>query len=136
MDIDHIGVLVRDYEGSVQLAQDVLGFGEPVASFEAPEHQGLAGTFFQLGDAKVELFKLDETFPGRLPDGAPSVLDHIAVTTDDLDAEQERLAAKGVRFTGPATTDEITEPIELRGKRHLWTDPATSGGYRIQITGP
>ena len=30
----------------------------------------------------------------------------------------------------------LRSPIELRGLRHLWTDPATSGGYRLQLVEP
>ncbi len=135
MKIDHIGVLVRDIGEATAFAQDVLGLDEPATSFEAPEH-GLAGSFFAMGDAKLELFTLEETFAGRLPDGAPGVLDHFAVTVDDVEAQMQRLAAAGVEFTGPATTDRIDAPIELRGKRHVWTVPETSGGYRIQIVGP
>jgi catechol 2,3-dioxygenase-like lactoylglutathione lyase family enzyme len=135
MEIDHIGVLVRDIEQASAFARDVLGLGEPVTSFEAPEH-GLAGTFFQAGSAKIELFTLEETDAGRLPDGQPANLDHIAVVVDDLDAVKERLEAGGVQFSGPASSTAIDTPVDLRGKRHLWTKPETSGGYRIQVTGP
>jgi catechol 2,3-dioxygenase-like lactoylglutathione lyase family enzyme len=129
MRIHHVGVLVEDFEAGKTFARDVLGLGEPQAAFEADEI-GLAGAFFGMGDGLLEIFTIAE---GRKPDGA-AALDHIAVTVEDLDAEQERLAAHGVRFTGPTTADEITEPFELRGNRHLWTDPATSGGVRYQIT--
>lgn len=60
-------------------------------------------------------------------------VDHIAVTVDDIDAEYERLSAQGVRFTGPMLPDEVDAPVELRGARHLWTVPETSGGYRLQL---
>ncbi len=42
----------------------------------------------------------------------------------------------GVRFTRPTTAEAVESPIELRGARHLWTDPATSGGYRLQLVQP
>jgi hypothetical protein len=29
--------------------------------------------------------------------------------------------------------DEVDAPVELRGARHLWTAPETSGGYRLQL---
>ncbi len=128
MRFHHVGVLVEDFEAGKTFARDILGLGEPQAAFEADEI-GLAGAFFGMGDGLLEIFTIAE---GRSPDG-PGTIDHIAVTVDDLDAEQERLAAQGVRFTGPTTADEITEPFELRGNRHLWTDPATSGGVRYQL---
>lgn len=131
MQIDHVGVLVPDLAAATAFARDVLGLGEPVTAFEAPEH-GLAGAFFAMGDAKLELFTLED--PGdRLPAGVPARIDHVATLVDDLDAEQERLTARGVRFTGPGG-EPVEAPVEVRGRRHLWTDPATSGGYGLQLT--
>lgn len=117
-----------DLEAAKTFAQDVLGLGEPVTEFEAPDH-GLVGAFFGLGDANLEVY----TLAGAQPAQGPGTIDHIAVRVDDIDAEQARLAAQGVRFTGPAVTDPVDAPIDLRGGRHLWTDPATSGGYRLQL---
>ena len=128
MRFDHVGVLVGDLEAAKTFARDVLGLGEPEREFEAPEH-GLAGAFFALGTGELEVFTLAE---GRAPDG-PATIDHVAVRVDDLDVERPRLEAEGVRFTGPAQPDTAPEPVELRGVRHLWTDPATSGGYRLQL---
>jgi catechol 2,3-dioxygenase-like lactoylglutathione lyase family enzyme len=131
MTFDHVGVLVGDLEQAKAFARDVLGLGEPAAEFTAPEH-GLAGAFFGLGTGRLELFTLEE--PGdRLTAGQLAAIDHVAVKVPDLDAERERLAAEGVTFTGPSTPDEVSEPIDLRGSRHLWTAPQSSGGYRLQI---
>jgi catechol 2,3-dioxygenase-like lactoylglutathione lyase family enzyme len=131
MTFDHVGVLVGDLEQAKAFARDVLGLGEPAAEFTAPEH-GLAGAFFGLGAGRLELFTLEE--PGdRLPSGQLAAIDHVAVKVPNLDAEQERLAGEGVTFTGPSTSDEVSEPIDLRGSRHLWTAPQSSGGYRLQI---
>ena len=128
MRFDHVGVLVADLEAAKSFARDVLGLGDPAREFEAPEH-GLAGAFFTLGDGELEVFTLAE---GRAPNG-PATIDHVAVRVDDLDVERPRLEAEGVRFTGPALPDEAEAPVELRGVRHLWTDPASSGGFRLQL---
>ena len=132
MRFDHVGVLVEDLEQAKAFARDVLGLGAPEREFEAPEH-GLAGAFFSLGQGELELFTLDNARDARLPEGAPARIDHVAVRVDDLDAERARLGEGGVRFTGPALPAEVAEPVELRGVRHLWTDPQTSGGYRLQL---
>lgn len=124
MRFDHVGVLVDDLESAKTFARDVLGLGDPAREFEAPFH-GLAGAFFGLGDGELEVFTLSQP-------RAPGI-DHVAVRVDDLDAERERLAAHGVRFTGPMLPDHVDEPIDLRGARHLWTDPETSGGFRVQL---
>lgn len=127
MRIDHVGVLVSDLEDAKAFAGEVLEL-DFVTEFEAPE-QGLAGAFFSLGEGNLEVFTLAQ---GREPAG-PGTIDHIAVRVEDLEATRDRLAGRGVRFTGVWDPEHITEPVELRGKRHLWTDPATSGGYRIQL---
>lgn len=132
MRFDHVGVLVGDLEAAKAFARDVLGLGEPAREFDAPEH-GLAGAFFALGGGELELFTLESAAAGRLPAGSQASIDHVAVRVDDLDAERERLGGHGVRFTGPALSDEVAEPVELRGVRHLWTDPESSGGYRLQL---
>ena len=56
-------------------------------------------------------------------------LDHIAVEVDDLEADAERLRGHGVRFQGPRVPDEVHAPVEMRGRRHLWTKPETAGGF-------
>lgn len=132
MRFDHVGVLVEDLEQAKAFARDVLGLGDPEREFEAPEH-GLAGAFFSLGQGELEVFTLANARDGRLPAGAPARIDHVAVGVDDLDAERARLGEDGVRFTGPALPEEVASPVELRGVRHLWTDPETSGGYRLQL---
>lgn len=136
MQFDHVGVLVSDFEAAKAFARDVLGLGDPVAEFEASEHGGLAGAFFSLGEGRLELFKLDAPGDARLPQGTPARIDHVAVRVDDLDAERDRLAAQGVTFTGPASPDGITEPIEMRGARHLWTAPDTTAGFMLQLIEP
>jgi catechol 2,3-dioxygenase-like lactoylglutathione lyase family enzyme len=131
MRLDHVGVLVADLEAAKAFARDVLGL-ELDREFAAPE-DGLAAAFFGLGEGTLELFTLSDPAPGRLPEGALGTIDHVAVRVDDLDAEQERLSAQGVRFTGVMDPAHVEAPVELRGARHLWSDPETSGGYRLQL---
>ena len=131
MRLDHIGVLVADLDGACTFAREVLGLGEPVAEFRAEEY-GLSGAFFDLKTGRLEMFRFDE--PGdRLPPGTQTRIDHIAVEVDDLDAEVERLSKHGVQFQGPLDPAPVDAPIELRGRRHLWTRPETSGGFMIQL---
>jgi methylmalonyl-CoA/ethylmalonyl-CoA epimerase len=128
MRFDHVGVLVADLEAAKAFARDVLGLGEPAREVDLPE-EGLAAAFFALGEGMLEVFTLAE---GRGPEGAGTI-DHVAVRVDDIEAERDRLGAEGVRFTHVSKPGHITDPVELRGKRHLWTDPETSGGYRVQL---
>ena len=131
MRFDHIGVLTSDLDGACAFARDVLGLGDPVSEFRADEY-GLSGVFFGLGAGRLEMLRFDE--PGdRLPAGVTTRIDHIAVEVDDLDAEVERLGAQGMRFQGPLDPAPVDTPVELRGRRHLWTKPETSGGFMLQL---
>jgi catechol 2,3-dioxygenase-like lactoylglutathione lyase family enzyme len=131
MRFDHIGVIVGDLDAARTFARDVLGLGEPVGEFRADEF-GLSGEFFDLETGRLEMFRFDEPGERLPPDGTPRI-DHIAVEVDDLDAEVERLSAHGVEFTGPLDPAPVDSPVELRGKRHLWTRPETSGGVMFQL---
>jgi catechol 2,3-dioxygenase-like lactoylglutathione lyase family enzyme len=131
MRFDHVGILVDDLEAAVAFARDVLQLGEP-DEIRADEH-GLTAAFFPLGACRLELLRFEE--PGdRLPEGTHVSLDHVAVEVEDLDAEAGRLAGHGVRFQGSRLPDEVQQPIEMRGRRHLWTKPETAGGWMLQLT--
>ena len=131
MRFDHVGILVDDLEAAVAFARDVLQLSEPEES-RADEH-GLTAAFFPLGAGRLELLRFEE--PGdRLPPGTHVSLDHVAVEVDDLDAEQTRLFHHGVRFQGPRLPDELDAPLDMRGRRHLWTKPETAGGWMLQLT--
>lgn len=131
MRFDHVGILVADLDAACAFARDVLGLGEPTEIRN--DEYGLSAAFFSLGTGRIELLRFDE--PGeRLPAGQTVRIDHVAVEVDDLDAESERLGAHGVRFTGPLSPEEVEAPVEMRGRRHLWTNPETSGGWRLQLT--
>ncbi len=131
MRFDHVGILVHDLEAAKAFARDVLGLGPPVREVDAPEH-GLRGAFFALGTGQLEVLTLER--PGeRLPAGEQARIDHVAVRVDDLEEEQRRLAGHGVRFQGPGTPEPLRAPLVMRGVRHLWTQPATSAGFMVQL---
>ncbi|WCB93306.1 hypothetical protein DSM104299_02018 [Baekduia alba] len=54
--------------------------------------------------------------------------DHVGVVVADLDATAARLRGQGVRFQEPVRPVEVAEPVAMRGRRHPWTVPETSGG--------
>jgi catechol 2,3-dioxygenase-like lactoylglutathione lyase family enzyme len=132
MRFDHVGVVVEDLEAACAFARDVLGLGAPATEFRVDEF-GLTAAFFGLGSGRLELVRFDAAGE-RLPPGEPVRLDHIAVEVDDLEAEVARLGAQGVRFQEPVRPVEVAAPVEMRGRRHLWTVPATSGGVMWQLT--
>ena len=131
MRFDHVGILVDDLEAACAFAREVLQLGEPTEV--RIDEYGLSAAFFQLGEGRLELLRFDD--PGdRLPEGMDVRIDHVAVEVDDLEAEAERLRGHGVRFQGPLKPDEVTEPLQLRERLHLWTKPETAGGWMLQLT--
>jgi catechol 2,3-dioxygenase-like lactoylglutathione lyase family enzyme len=131
MRFDHLGILVADLEASRAFARDVLGLEVALEEFSVPE-MGITGAFFKLGGGQLELLHLDD--PGdRLPEGEPARIDHVAVRVDDLEAEAKRLSSRGVVFQAPHNPSPIQEPLEIIGRRHLWTRRETSGGYMVQL---
>jgi methylmalonyl-CoA/ethylmalonyl-CoA epimerase len=131
MRFDHVGVLVDDLESAIAFARDVLGLGEPTAV--RVDDYGLSAAFFSLGAGRLEFLRFDD--PGdRLPAGQRVRLDHVAVEVDDLEGEAERMGEHGVRFQGPLSPEPVEAPVDMRGRRHLWTIPATAGGFMLQMT--
>jgi methylmalonyl-CoA/ethylmalonyl-CoA epimerase len=131
MRFDHVGVLVDDLEAAIAFARDVLGLGEPTEV--RVDEYGLSAAFFSLGTGRVEFLRFDE--PGdRLPAGERVRIDHFAVEVDDLEGEAERMGGHGVRFQGPLSPEPVEAPVDMRGRRHLWTIPATAGGFMLQMT--
>jgi catechol 2,3-dioxygenase-like lactoylglutathione lyase family enzyme len=132
MRFDHVGVVVANLEGACAFARDVLGLGDPASAVRVDDF-GLTAAFFALGVGRLELVRFDEAGE-RLPAGQPARLDHVAVEVDDLDATAARLRGQGVRFQEPVRPVEVAEPVVMRGRRHLWTVPETSGGFMVQLT--
>jgi catechol 2,3-dioxygenase-like lactoylglutathione lyase family enzyme len=130
MRFNHVGILVDDLEAACRFARDVLELGEPEEV--RVDELGMSAAFFSIGTGRLEFLRFDE--PGdRLPAGERVRIDHVAVEVDDLEADAERLSANGVRFQGPVGGEEVQAPVEMRGRRHLWTVPETAGGFMLQL---
>lgn len=131
MRFDHVGILVDDLDAACTFAREVLQLGEPTEV--RVDEYGLSAAFFSLGTGRLELLRFDD--PGeRMPAGEHVRIDHVAVEVDDLEGVAGRLGGHGVRFQGPLRPDEVDSPVEMRGRRHLWTQAGTSGGFMLQLT--
>ena len=96
--IEHIGIAVKDIEAANKTYRDVMGAEhyktEEVAS------EGVITSFFRVGESKIELLG------GTNPDSPISKfvakrgegIHHVAFYVDDMEAEMERLMAKGFRL--------------------------------------
>ncbi len=98
MRIDHVAIVVKDLERTIDLYVRTLGFVQVYR--ETVADQGVEAVGLQAGDSIVELLRpLDETSPiAKYRGDADTKLHHTAYRVADLEAELARLKAAGVRL--------------------------------------
>ncbi len=100
MKIDHIAIAVNDVEESAKVYQKALGIDE--IEFETVESEGVKVAIIQMENGRIELIQptnddgpikkfLDKKGPG---------LHHLALETDNIEGEVERMEGCGVQFLG------------------------------------
>jgi methylmalonyl-CoA/ethylmalonyl-CoA epimerase len=96
--LEHIGIAVRDLSKANVLFERLLG----VAPYkqEAVEREGVITSFFQTGQAKIELLEASrEDSPiARFLDKRGEGIHHLAFEVEDIRAEMERLRAEGFQL--------------------------------------
>ena len=100
MKIDHIAIAVNDVEESAKIYQQALGVNE--IEFETVESEGVKVAIIALENGRIELMQptndsspikkfLDKKGPG---------LHHMALDTDNIEGEVERMEGCGIQFLG------------------------------------
>ena len=100
MKIDHIAIAVNDVEESAKIYQQALGIDE--IEFETVETEGVKVAIIPMENGRIELMQptndsspikkfLDKKGPG---------LHHMALDTDNIEGEVERMEGCGVQFLG------------------------------------
>ena len=100
MKIDHIAIAVNDVEESAKVYQKALGVDS--VEFETVASEGVKVAIIHLENGRVELMQptndlspikkfLDKKGPG---------LHHMALETDDIEGEVDRMEGCGVQFLG------------------------------------
>ena len=123
MKLDHVTAIVADSAFASSALARLLGAG-PASSVELP---GMSISTFAIGGIEIHV---------NAPTGDGPVRDHLrargegyhhlALATDDLDAEISRIEALGFRVLGA--------PVETApGLREIFVDPKTAGGLLIQL---
>ncbi|EON76948.1 Lactoylglutathione lyase [Lunatimonas lonarensis] len=95
MQIEHIGIAVKDLDASNALFEKLLGEG-PYKQ-ETVEAEGVVTSFFRSGEGKVELLQAtreDSPIAKFLLRGKEG-LHHVAFAVDDIYAEMARLRGEG-----------------------------------------
>jgi methylmalonyl-CoA/ethylmalonyl-CoA epimerase len=98
MEIDHVGIVVKDLDGTLRLYTQTLGFKEVYR--EVLYDQGVEAVGLEAGESYVELLlPLDEgSALARYRGEAATKLHHTAYRVPDIEAKLSELKAKGVRL--------------------------------------
>ena len=130
--VDHVGYLALDWEQAIENLGQVLGLSI-TRRFERPEFS-LIGGYLGSEPGSVEVFSFsDQTLSSRRLGGATLRLDHVGFLVEDIEAVAIGMRRVGIRFAGPDLRQEVVQPIELSGVRHLWTVPSSSLEQCIQL---
>jgi len=127
--MDHVGILVSDFEGAKQFLAGALKLTLTRESND-PD-RGIATAYFGCGSTEIELIELREVEARRLRLGAAvAKIEHIALEVDDLAVTLDELFNDGVQIA--------VGPLRRGGTLSVWTDPSSSGGvmYQFMQKGP
>ena len=100
MKIDHIAIAVNDVEESAKIYQQALGVDE--IEFETVESEGVKVAILHLENARVELMQPtnDESPIKKFLDKKGQGLHHMALDTDNIEGDVERMEGCGIQFLG------------------------------------
>ena len=100
MKIDHIAIAVNDVEESAKIYQQALGVDD--VEFETVESEGVKIAILHLENARIELMQPtnDESPIKKFLDKKGPGLHHMALDTDNIEGEVERMEGCGIQFLG------------------------------------
>ena len=100
MKIDHIAIAVNDVEESAKVYQKALGIDE--IEFETVESEGVKVAIIQMENGRIELMQptKDDSPIKKFLDKKGPGLHHLALETDNIEGEVERMEGCGVQFLG------------------------------------
>ena len=100
MKIDHIAIAVNDVEVSAKVYQKALGIDE--IEFETVETEGVKVAIIPMENGRIELMQptTDDSPIKKFLDKKGQGLHHMALETDDIEGEVERMEGCGIQFLG------------------------------------
>jgi methylmalonyl-CoA epimerase len=130
MQIDHVAIVVKDLQQTLDLYVKTLGFRQVYR--ETIADQGVEAVGLEAGDSIVELLRpLDEESAiARYRGDADTKLHHTAYRVSDIAAELARLKAAGVRLI-----DE-TPRKGAHGNLIAFLHPKSTGGVLVELCQP
>jgi len=100
MKIDHIAIAVNDVEESAKVYQKALGIDE--IEFETVESEGVKVAIIPMENGRIELMQptKDDSPIKKFLDKKGPGLHHMALETNNIEGEVERMEGCGVQFLG------------------------------------
>ena len=100
MKIDHIAIAVNNVEESAKVYQKALGIDE--IEFETVESEGVKVAIISMENGRIELMQptKDDSPIKKFLDKKGPGLHHVALETDNIEGEVERMEGCGVQFLG------------------------------------
>ena len=100
MKIDHIAIAVNDVDASAKVYQKALGIDE--IEFETVESEGVRVAILPMENGRIELIQpiKDDSPIKKFLDKKGQGLHHMALETNDIDGEVERMEGCGIQFLG------------------------------------
>ena len=125
IEIDHLGIAVRNLEESLRFYRDALGMS--VSGTESVEIERVRVAMLPAG-ARVELLEAtdaDSPIAKFIQKCGPG-LHHVAIAVDDLPAAVARLREHGARI--------LNEPqIGAGGHTYVFVHPSSTGGVLLEL---
>jgi methylmalonyl-CoA/ethylmalonyl-CoA epimerase len=100
MKIDHIAIAVNDVEESAKVYQQALGVDS--VEFETIESEGVKVAIIELENGRIELMQpTNDSSPiKKFLDKKGQGLHHMALETNNIEGEIERMEGCGIQFLG------------------------------------
>ena len=100
MKIDHIAIAVNNVEESAKVYQKALGIDE--IEFDTIESEGVKVAIIPMVNGRIELMQptKDDSPIKKFLDKKGPGLHHLALETDNIEGEVERMEGCGVQFLG------------------------------------
>ena len=100
MKIDHIAIAVNDVEDAAKQYQRALDVKEVI--YETVESEGVKLAILRLENGRIELMQptRDDSPIKKFLDKKGEGLHHIALATDNIEKEYERMEGCGIQFLG------------------------------------
>src|SRR5574340_816490 len=100
MRLDHVAIAVNNLDDAVKQYKEALGVHE--VEFETVESEGVRVAILHLNNSRIELMEATkETSPiKKFLEARGEGLHHIALETEKIENEVDRMKSAGVRFLG------------------------------------